>query len=45
VVLIAGKGHENYQILGGDRIAFSDQTEARSALYQRSALQKLGGAP
>jgi UDP-N-acetylmuramoyl-L-alanyl-D-glutamate--2,6-diaminopimelate ligase len=45
VVLIAGKGHENYQILGGDRIAFSDQTEARSALHQRSALQKLGGAP
>jgi UDP-N-acetylmuramoyl-L-alanyl-D-glutamate--2,6-diaminopimelate ligase len=43
VVLIAGKGHENYQILGVDRLAFSDQTEARLALHQRSSLRKLGG--
>jgi len=43
VVLIAGKGHENYQILGLDRLAFSDQTEARLALDQRLSLRKLGG--
>ncbi|MFM1604135.1 MAG: UDP-N-acetylmuramoyl-L-alanyl-D-glutamate--2,6-diaminopimelate ligase [Porticoccaceae bacterium] len=43
VILIAGKGHENYQILGVQRVAFSDQAEARLALHQRSPLQKLGG--
>lgn len=43
VVLIAGKGHENYQILGADRLAFSDQTEARLALDKRLPLRKLGG--
>ena len=32
IVLIAGKGHENYQILGSSRIAFSDQEEALAAL-------------
>ncbi|HIG67496.1 MAG TPA: UDP-N-acetylmuramoyl-L-alanyl-D-glutamate--2,6-diaminopimelate ligase [Porticoccaceae bacterium] len=42
VVLIAGKGHENYQILGVDRLAFSDQTEARLALDQRLPLHNLG---
>jgi len=25
VVLIAGKGHENYQIIGEEKIHFSDQ--------------------
>ncbi|HLZ97517.1 MAG TPA: UDP-N-acetylmuramoyl-L-alanyl-D-glutamate--2,6-diaminopimelate ligase [Steroidobacteraceae bacterium] len=28
VVLIAGKGHEDYQIYGGERRSFSDRTEA-----------------
>ena len=32
VVLIAGKGHENYQIIENNRIAFSDQEEALAAL-------------
>jgi UDP-N-acetylmuramoyl-L-alanyl-D-glutamate--2,6-diaminopimelate ligase len=32
VVLIAGKGHEDYQILGAQRLPFSDQSEARLAL-------------
>ena len=32
VVLIAGKGHEDYQILGVERLPFSDQAEARLAL-------------
>ena len=32
VVLIAGKGHEEYQIHGSERRPFSDQTVARAAL-------------
>ena len=36
VVLIAGKGHEDYQILGAERLPFSDQAEARLALRHRS---------
>ena len=37
VVLIAGKGHEDYQEVRGQRRAFSDQAEARRALAQRGA--------
>jgi UDP-N-acetylmuramyl-tripeptide synthetase len=37
VVLIAGKGHEDYQILGTERIHFDDREQAREALA--------GGAP
>ncbi len=32
IVLIAGKGHEQYQLVGGDRLPFSDIAEARLAL-------------
>jgi len=32
VVLIAGKGHENYQILGKTKHHFDDVEEARNAL-------------
>jgi UDP-N-acetylmuramoyl-L-alanyl-D-glutamate--2,6-diaminopimelate ligase len=32
VVLIAGKGHENYQILGKTKHPFDDVAEARSAI-------------
>jgi UDP-N-acetylmuramoyl-L-alanyl-D-glutamate--2,6-diaminopimelate ligase len=32
VVLIAGKGHEDYQIVGGKRVHFDDREEAASAL-------------
>lgn len=34
-VLIAGKGHEDYQILGTEKIHFDDREQAREALQQR----------
>jgi UDP-N-acetylmuramoyl-L-alanyl-D-glutamate--2,6-diaminopimelate ligase len=37
VVLIAGKGHEDYQIVGQVRTAFSDLDQAAAALARRSA--------
>jgi UDP-N-acetylmuramoyl-L-alanyl-D-glutamate--2,6-diaminopimelate ligase len=37
VVLVAGKGHEDYQLIGGERRAFSDLNIARSVLASRSA--------
>jgi UDP-N-acetylmuramoyl-L-alanyl-D-glutamate--2,6-diaminopimelate ligase len=36
VVLIAGKGHEDYQIVGGARLPFSDLEQARRALAGRA---------
>jgi UDP-N-acetylmuramoyl-L-alanyl-D-glutamate--2,6-diaminopimelate ligase len=36
MVLIAGKGHEDYQILGNKRVSFDDRVFARSALERRS---------
>ncbi|MET0594943.1 MAG: UDP-N-acetylmuramoyl-L-alanyl-D-glutamate--2,6-diaminopimelate ligase [Polyangiaceae bacterium] len=41
VVLIAGKGHETYQIVGGETKHFDDREEARRALAAR---RKRGGA-
>jgi UDP-N-acetylmuramoyl-L-alanyl-D-glutamate--2,6-diaminopimelate ligase len=35
VVLLAGKGHENYQEVFGIRRHFSDVEQAQSALQQR----------
>jgi UDP-N-acetylmuramoyl-L-alanyl-D-glutamate--2,6-diaminopimelate ligase len=32
IILIAGKGHEDYQIIGDTRLSFSDQQEALIAL-------------
>ena len=37
VILIAGKGHEDYQDVAGVKHPFSDRTEARRALDARSA--------
>jgi len=37
VVLVAGKGHEDYQEISGARLPFSDFVQARAALQQRSA--------
>ena len=35
VVLIAGKGHENYQLIDGKRLPFSDENEVEKALAAR----------
>jgi UDP-N-acetylmuramoyl-L-alanyl-D-glutamate--2,6-diaminopimelate ligase len=34
-ILLAGKGHEDYQILGTEKIHFDDREQARDALQQR----------
>ena len=41
VVLIAGKGHEAYQLIGGQSLPFDDRVEARLAL---SARRQRGGS-
>jgi UDP-N-acetylmuramoyl-L-alanyl-D-glutamate--2,6-diaminopimelate ligase len=35
VVLIAGKGHEDYQEIAGKRLPFSDAAAARAAVAMR----------
>ena len=36
-VLIAGKGHEDYQIIGSQRLSFSDQAVAAESLRARKS--------
>jgi UDP-N-acetylmuramoyl-L-alanyl-D-glutamate--2,6-diaminopimelate ligase len=36
-VVIAGKGHEDYQLVAGARLPFSDEAHARAALARRMA--------
>jgi UDP-N-acetylmuramoyl-L-alanyl-D-glutamate--2,6-diaminopimelate ligase len=37
-VVIAGKGHEDYQLVEGEHLYFSDEAQARAVLAQREAL-------
>lgn len=39
LVLIAGKGHESYQDVAGQRMAFSDTAQARLALQKRAQIR------
>ncbi len=38
-IIIAGKGHEDYQILGTEKIHFDDREQSRAALEERLAKQ------
>ena len=40
MVLIAGKGHEDYQIIGTERLHFDDREVAREALTSRMMQRK-----
>jgi len=42
VILIAGKGHETYQILSTGKIDFDDREVAREALAERKRLRNGG---
>jgi len=37
VVLVAGKGHEDYQIIGGQRLRFDDREQVQTSLATRRA--------
>jgi UDP-N-acetylmuramoyl-L-alanyl-D-glutamate--2,6-diaminopimelate ligase len=37
IVLIAGKGHEDYQVIGTERRHFDDREQARAALVRRAS--------
>lgn len=44
VVLIAGKGHEDYQEIAGQRLPFSDQHQVQAALVARAAAALAGAS-
>jgi len=39
-VMIAGKGHEDYQIIGAERIYFDDREVARHWLYESTSVDQ-----
>ena len=41
-VIVAGKGHETYQIAGGETHAFDDREEVRAAFAARAHAQVVG---
>jgi UDP-N-acetylmuramoyl-L-alanyl-D-glutamate--2,6-diaminopimelate ligase len=43
IILLAGKGHENYQILADRTLEFDDREQARNALRERGYEQPLSG--
>jgi UDP-N-acetylmuramyl tripeptide synthase len=45
VIVLAGKGHEDYQEIAGVRHPFSDVTEATQALMQRGAGRRAAPSP
>ena len=44
MVLLAGKGHENYQVFADHTIHFDDREEARKALRDRGYTEPQGGS-
>jgi len=44
VVLIAGKGHERYQDIGGVKYQFDDREEARRALLSLALSHRAAGS-
>ena len=44
VLLIAGKGHENFQLVGDETLPFSDASVARKAIIDMTAATSAGGA-
>ncbi len=44
VVIIAGKGHEDYQIIGAKRLDFDDRIEAERAMQLREKELRENGA-
>ena len=43
IVLLAGKGHETYQIFGDHQIHFDDREQARKALRDQGYAEPPGG--
>ncbi|MBI3399356.1 MAG: UDP-N-acetylmuramoyl-L-alanyl-D-glutamate--2,6-diaminopimelate ligase [Deltaproteobacteria bacterium] len=42
IILVAGKGHEDYQIIGDHKIPFDDMQEIKKAMEERYAIKAAG---